>query len=90
MDQFRNESHYCIDTLLTKSVLIDKVIISLLYHCCGLVGNDVKTPDNPTIQNVIRALFTPYLTKAISRNTPNEVRSTLSTFYARIKLMLSV
>ena len=46
------------------------VIVTHLFHA---VGSEEPTPDNPTIQNVIRTLFTPYLTKAISRNPPNEV-----------------
>ena len=38
------------------------------------VGTESVTPENRTIQAVIRTLFTPFLTKCITRNTTNEVR----------------
>lgn len=39
-----------------------------------LVPSEEKTtPENRTIQNIIQALFTPYLTKLITRVPTNEV-----------------
>ena len=37
------------------------------------VSTEEKTPENRNVQNVLRALLTPYLTKLISRETTNEV-----------------
>jgi hypothetical protein len=42
----------------------------------SVVGTESPTPENRTIQAVIRTLFTTYLTKCISRSTTNEVQLT--------------
>ena len=44
------------------------------YTHFALVPSEEKTtPENRTIQNIIQALFTPYLTKLITRVPTNEV-----------------
>ncbi len=66
------------------------LLIVNVYVCvcvCVLVGTDEATPENSTVQNVVRALFTPYLTKAISKNTPNEVLDLLCNAHTYIQFM---
>lgn len=49
------------------------ILYVCLSVCCCAVGTEDPTPENRTIINVIRTLFTPYLTKCISRVPINEV-----------------
>ena len=48
-------------------------ILILYFQFLCAVGSEKQTPENRTVQEVIRTLFTPYLTKCISRNSTNEV-----------------
>ena len=53
--------------------LHEDMLLYIMLDGCPLVGTELKTPDNPTIQSVVRTLITPHLTKCISRSSPNEV-----------------
>ena len=45
----------------------------LFFRLLAVPSEDKTTPPNRTIQSIIQALFTPYLTKLITRVTTNEV-----------------
>ena len=49
------------------------MLITVNFSNGSVPSEEKSTPENRTIQNIIRALFTPYLTKLISRVPTNEV-----------------
>ena len=53
-----------------------------LFACArlgGYINGELATPDNPAVKKSLHALLTPYLSRKLSENKPEEVRGVTRT-----------